>query len=324
VSDGWLRLTNVEDKLSSLVVGSIALDTVETPFGRVEDALGGTAVFFSVAASLFTRVYVVGVVGEDFPQPHIDLLEQRGCSLEGLQRQAGRTFRWAGCYGEDMNIAHTLDTQLNVFETFRPLLPLAYRHAHTVFLGNIDPELQLEVLCQTEEPVLTALDTMNFWIERKREALVEVMRRVDVVLLNEAEARQFAGVYHIAEAARYIRSLGPRCVVIKRGEYGSVMFSDEGYFALPAYPTDHVRDTTGAGDAFAGGFIGYLDTAAAITYSELKRALAYGTIIASFTVEDFSIDGLHQATADTVAARYAALRDYTQIEPPAMFRAAAV
>jgi sugar/nucleoside kinase (ribokinase family) len=301
--------------VSSLVVGSIALDTVETPYGRAEEALGGTAVYFSIAASLFSDVKVVGVVGRDFPQDHIDLLEARGCDLDGLQRREGRTFRWVGSYDQNMNVAHTLDTQLNVFEAFRPELPLSYRRARTLFLGNIDPELQLDVLEQTSAPLITALDTMNFWIDRKRDALEEVIRRVDVVLVNEDEARQFSGVYHIGEAARRIRELGPHTVVIKRGEYGSVMFTDDCYFALPAFPSEDVRDTTGAGDSFAGGFLGYLDTVDSISSRELKRALAFGTVMASFAVENFSISGVHAADLEQIHRRYEALRDLTSFEP---------
>lgn len=300
--------------MSSLVVGSIALDTVETPFGRAEEALGGTAVYFSMAASLFTDVKIVGVVGHDFPQQHIELLEGRGCDLDGLQRRDGRTFRWVGSYDENMNVAHTLDTQLNVFEAFRPELPLSYRRARTLFLGNIDPELQLDVLEQTSAPLITALDTMNFWIDRKRDALEEVIRRVDVVLMNEDEARQFAGVYHIGEAARRIRALGPHSVVIKRGEYGSVMFSEDCYFALPAFPSESVRDTTGAGDSFAGGFLGYLDSVDTITSRELKRALAFGTVMASFTVENFSISGIHAAETEHIHERFETLRALTAFD----------
>lgn len=301
--------------MSSLVVGSVALDTVETPFGKAEEALGGTAVFFSVAACQFTQVNIVGVVGTDFPQRHIDLLEGRGCNCEGLRREDGRTFRWVGSYDENMNVAHTLDTQLNVFETFRPQLPLAYRHVTTVFLGNIHPALQLEVLTQTESPAIVALDTMNFWIERTRDELVAVIRKVDVVLVNEDEARQFAGVYNIADAARYIREFGPHTVVIKRGEYGAAMYGDETYFALPAFPTEHVWDTTGAGDSFAGGFLGHLDRAPRITKTELRRALAYGTVIASFAVENFSIRGLEALSVAGVESRYDSLRELTSIEP---------
>ncbi len=304
--------------MSSLVVGSVALDTVDTPYGHAQEALGGTAVYFSIAASQFTDVKIVGVVGDDFPDHHLQVLQRHGCDLEGLQRKEGRTFRWVGSYDENMNIAHTLDTQLNVFESFRPELPLSYRRSRTLFLGNIDPELQLDVLEQTTSPSITALDTMNFWIERKREALEEVVRRVDVVLVNEDEARQFAGVYHIAEAARRIRAYGPHSVVIKRGEYGAVMFTDDCYFALPAFPSEEVRDTTGAGDSFAGGFLGYLDTVDTITSRELRRALAFGTVMASFTVENFSISGLQAANRSEIEARYEALRELTAIEPVPM------
>lgn len=310
--------------MSSLVVGSIALDTIETPYGKAVEALGGTAVFFSIAASRFTDVSIVGVVGHDFPQHHIELLEARGCNLDGLQRGSGRTFRWVGSYEQNMNVAFTLDTQLNVFESFRPELPLSYRRARTVFLGNIDPELQLDVLEQTESPAITALDTMNFWIERKREALEDVLRRVDVVLVNEDEARQFSGVYQISQAARYIRSFGPHSVVIKRGEYGAAMFTDDCYFALPAFPTEDVRDTTGAGDSFAGGFLGYLDAVPRITTSELRRALAFGTVMASFTVEDFSISRLHSAEIPHIEERYETLRELTAVEPAQTIQRATV
>ncbi len=301
--------------MSTLVVGSIALDTVETPHGNATDALGGTAVFFSIAACNFTSVNVVGVVGEDFPERHIELLQGRGCNLDGLQRRPGRTFRWVGSYDQNMNVAHTLDTQLNVFESFHPELPLSYRRPRTLFLGNIDPELQLMVLEQCGAPTLTALDTMNFWIARKREALTDVIRHVDVVLVNEEEAREYAGVYPIHEAARYIRELGPHSVVIKRGEYGSVMFTDGGYVAIPAFPSEQVKDTTGAGDSFAGGFLGYLDRAEEVKADVLRRALAYGTVMASFTVEDFSIDGLSSVSERHIEERYERLRDITAIEP---------
>lgn len=301
--------------MSTVVVGSIALDTVETPYGRAEEALGGTAVFFSVAASHFTDVNIVGVVGTDFPESHIQVLEARGCNCDGLRHEEGRTFRWVGSYDENMNIAHTLDTQLNVFEQFRPQMPAHYRHARTVFLGNIHPDLQDDVLQQSQDPTLIALDTMNFWIERTPESLRNVIRKVDVVLVNEDEARQFAGVYKVSEAARFIREFGPHTVVIKRGEYGAAMYTDHGYFALPAFPTEHVWDTTGAGDSFAGGFLGYLDSLTTISQAELRRALAYGTVIASFAVENFSIKGLENVTMDKIEERYEVLRELTTIEP---------
>jgi sugar/nucleoside kinase (ribokinase family) len=303
--------------VSSLVVGSIALDTVETPFGRVERALGGTAVFFSLAASLFAEVQLVGVVGRDFPQSALDLLRAKGVDLEGLQRQDGETFRWVGSYDYDMNVAHTLDTRLNVFESFRPTLPEPYRNTDVVFLGNIDPELQLDVLEQVRQPKLVALDTMNFWIERKPEPLTEVVRQVDMVLINEAELREYTGIHNIHQAAQKVQDLGPRCVVIKRGEYGAVMFDGDDVFMAPAYPTWEVRDTTGAGDSFAGGFLGYLDAKRSFTPRDLRTALVYGTVIASFTVEDFSIQGLSRATPATLLERCARLADITHIDVPA-------
>jgi sugar/nucleoside kinase (ribokinase family) len=302
--------------VSSLVVGSVAFDTVETPFGRVEKALGGTAVYFSIAASLFTRVLLVGVVGDDFTQDAIDLLEQRGVDLAGLQRRHGETFQWVGSYDYDMNVAHTLDTRLNVFETFHPAIPEHYRDARFVFLGNIDPELQLEVLRQVHRPDLTALDTMNFWIERKKEALTEVMRQVDCVLINEAEIREFTGQYNVMTAAHMIQKLGPSYVVVKRGEYGSVLFGPDDMFLAPAFPTFEVRDTTGAGDCFAGAFIGYLDQAASLLHTDLKAAVVYGTVIASFAIEDFSVRGLLKATPESLRNRYVQLAEITHIEPP--------
>lgn len=302
--------------MSTLVVGSIALDTVETPFGRAEEALGGTAVYFSLAASLFTRVEMVGVVGEDFPADGIALLQSRNVDLNGLQHQSGETFRWVGEYDFDMNVAHTLDTRLNVFERFHPTLPEAYRDARLVFLGNIDPELQLDVLRQVRRPALTALDTMNFWIDRKRDQLTEVIRRVDAVLINETEIRQYTNRYSVMQAAREVQALGPRCIVVKRGEYGALMFYEDHIFVLPAYPTYDVKDTTGAGDSFAGGFMGYLDTCQTVDETEMRRAAVYGTILASFTVEDFSINGLMNADTGTLASRYGRLKELTHIELP--------
>lgn len=303
--------------MSTLVVGSIALDTVETPFGRAEEALGGTAVYFSLAASLFTGVQMVGVVGQDFPSEGIELLEGRSIDLRGLQTRTGKTFRWVGEYDYDMNVAHTLDTRLNVFETFHPILPAEYRTARLVFLGNIDPVLQLEVLGQIEQPRFTALDTMNFWIERKKSELTRVIRQVDAVLINETEIREYTGRYNVMQAARDVQGLGPRCVVVKRGEYGSLMFFDDHITAVPAYPTFDVKDTTGAGDSFAGGFLGYLDTCDALDEIEVRRAAVYGTILASFTVEDFSINGLMQADQESLASRYTRLRELARIDTPA-------
>jgi len=305
--------------VSTLVVGSIALDTVETPFGRVENALGGTAVFFSLAAGLFSDVQLVGVVGEDFPASGEAVLAQRGVDLAGLQRVPGKTFRWVGEYDYDMNVAHTLDTRLNVFESFHPALPDHYRDAHLVFLGNIDPSLQLDVLEQIRSPRFTALDTMNFWIERKRDELTEVIKHVDAVLFNESEIRQYTDRFNVWEAAQEVHRLGPRCVVVKRGEYGSVMFHKDTYFSVPAFPTWDVRDTTGAGDSFAGGFMGYLDTCSDFTDEEFRAAMVNGTLVASYTVEDFSIDGLMRADIRGMRQRHESLAEATRIGEPVLF-----
>ncbi len=305
--------------MSSLVVGSIALDTVETPFGKAEEALGGTAVFFSLAASLFTDVQLVGVVGQDFPEDAVTLLQTRGVDVEGLQRREGQTFRWIGEYDFDMNVAHTLDTRLNVFETFHPSIPERYRDARLVFLGNIDPELQLEVLRQVNQPALTCLDTMNFWISGKKAALDKVIEQVDAVLINEGEIREYTGRYNVLEAARELQKRGPRYVIVKRGEYGAVLFADDEVFLVPAYPTWEVRDTTGAGDSFAGGFVGYLDAVGSIDASSMRSAMVYGSVVASHCVEAFSIDGLLRATPDTLEERYSRLAEITRIDASVHF-----
>jgi sugar/nucleoside kinase (ribokinase family) len=306
--------------VSTLVVGSVALDTVGTPFGKVENALGGTAVFFSLAASFFTDVQLVGVVGDDFPAEGIELLRGRGVDLAGLQRVPGETFRWVGEYDFDMNVAHTLDTRLNVFETFHPTIPEHYRDARLVFLGNIDPELQLDVLRQVHRPELIALDTMNFWIDLKKDALTRVIEQVDAVLINEGEIRQYTGCRNVLEGAQKLRALGPRYIIIKRGEYGALMFDGDDPFFVPAFPTYDVRDTTGAGDSFAGGFLGYLDSQDSFDREKMRAAAAYGTVIASFAVEGFSIDGLKKATEESLFQRYTHLSNFTRIEVPAPFR----
>lgn len=305
--------------MSSLVVGSVAFDTVETPFGRAENALGGTAVYFSVAASLFTEVQLVGVVGDDFPEDAVEQLRGRGVDVAGLQRRHGETFRWVGEYDFDMNVAHTLDTRLNVFETFHPTIPEHYRDAAFVFLGNIDPILQLEVLKQVRRPVMATLDTMNFWIEGKRDELTQVLQAVDTVLINEGEIREYTGRYNVLEAARELQRLGPRHVVVKRGEYGAVLFSGDEVFFAPAYPTFEVRDTTGAGDSFAGGFIGYLDACGSVDPVALRAAVVFGTVVASFAVEDFSINGLLRADAASLRERYDRLAEITRIDVPVHF-----
>jgi sugar/nucleoside kinase (ribokinase family) len=299
-----------------LVVGSVALDSVATPFGRVREVLGGSATYFSYSASFFTRARLVAAVGEDFPKEHTRLLEERGVDLAGLSVVAGRTFRWSGEYGYDLNDARTLDTQLNVFAEFRPKLATDARSVPFLFLANIDPELQLEVLRQmSRRPRLVALDTMNFWIQGKREALIRVLREVDVVTINDAEARQLAGEPNLVKAARAIAALGPRTVVVKRGEYGALLLGDGGFFIVPAYPLESVFDPTGAGDTFAGGFMGYLASRDATDAATMRRAMIYGSVMASFTVEDFSLNRLGRLTQAELAARYGEFEQLMRVEP---------
>lgn len=300
-----------------LVVGSVALDSVETPFGKVDSVLGGSATYFSYAASFFTRARVVASVGEDFPREHLALLGRRGIDVDGIEvAGGGRTFRWAGRYGYDLNEAQTLDTQLNVLASFRPRLADPHRAAPFLFLANIDPELQLEVLRQmAARPRIVALDTMNFWIGGKRDALLRVLREVDVVTINDAEARQLAGEANLVRAARRIAQLGPRTVIVKRGEYGAVMVSDGAFFIVPAYPLETVYDPTGAGDTFAGGFMGYLASQERMDDATLRRAVVHGSVMASFTVEDFSLRRLERLSLDEVAERYQAFRGLMRLDP---------
>ncbi|MFA5515718.1 MAG: PfkB family carbohydrate kinase [Desulfuromonadales bacterium] len=295
-----------------LVVGSVAFDSVETPFGKVEEVLGGSGTYFSTSSSFFTEVKLVAVVGDDFPSEHLEFLRARKIDLSGLQTAPGRTFRWKGQYGFDLNEAHTLDTQLNVFATFRPRLPAGFEEAEIVFLANIDPELQLEVLQQVRRPQLVACDTMNFWIEGKREALLKTLRHVDILLINEGEARQLAGEANLVKAARVILGMGPKTLVIKRGEYGVLMFTAHAIFSAPAYPLEAVFDPTGAGDTFAGGFMGYL--AASRDYSEaaMRKAIVFGSVMASFTVEDFSLRRLQSVVYSEIEDRYRKFQALTE------------
>ena len=294
-----------------LVVGSVAFDSVETPFGKVEEVLGGSGTYFSTASSFFTEVKLVAVVGEDFPSAHVDFLRSRNIDLAGLQTAPGRTFRWKGKYGFDLNEAQTLDTQLNVFETFRPQLPTGYETEEIVFLANIDPELQLEVLQQVRRPQLVACDTMNFWISGKREALLKTLRFVDVLLINEGEARQLAGEANLVKAARAILALGPKTLVIKRGEHGVLMFTQHTIFSAPAYPLEAVFDPTGAGDTFAGGFMGYLAATRDFSEAAMRKAIIFGSAMASFTVEDFSLRRLQSIVYSEIEDRYRKFKTLT-------------
>ena len=287
-----------------LVVGSVAFDSIETPFGQVEDALGGSATYFSTSASFFTDVSLVAVVGEDFPEEHRNMLVERNIDLTGLQTAPGETFRWKGRYGFDLNEAHTLDTQLNVFEDFSPQLPENYRDAEYVFLANIDPELQLDVLKQVRNPMLVACDTMNFWIEGKREQLVKTLAHVDVLIINEGEVRQLADEPNLQKAARIILDMGPKTLVIKRGEYGVIMYTAHSVFSAPAVPLEEVFDPTGAGDTFAGGFFGYLASTRNLSDANMRQAVVFGSVMASFTVESFSLDRLKALDYSEIKNRY--------------------
>ena len=300
--------------MSLLVVGSVALDSVETPFGARENALGGSATYFAAAASLLTRVSVVGVIGDDFPLDQIEFLRRRGVDLAGLVSVPGRTFRWKGKYGFDLNAAQTLDTQLNVFEHFEPRLSPQARKAERIFLGNIDPVLQLRVLEQVESPRLVAADTMNYWISSKRPDLLKVLERVDVLLVNDAEARQLAGEPNIVRAAHVIQRMGPKAVVIKRGEYGALLCSAQETFHAPAFPVAEVIDPTGAGDSFAGGFLGLLDRTNRGDVATLRQAVIMGATIASFTVERFSLDRLRDLRLEEVQTRVSAFRALTHFD----------
>jgi sugar/nucleoside kinase (ribokinase family) len=302
--------------LSVLVVGSVALDSVQTPFGQVDDVLGGAASYFSLAASTFTDVQMVGVIGADFPQQHIELFGTRPIDLTGLQRANGNTFRWAGRYDYDLNVAHTLDTQLNVFGDFDPQLPESYQASEFVYLANIVPALQLNVLSQVRSPKFVGLDSMNFWIgnpDTKRD-LGRVIERVDAVFMNDAEIRQYTGTYHLLQAARQLLELGPKVILIKKGEHGALAVSREGVFVAAAYPLEEVRDPTGAGDSFAGGFMGHLGETGDTSWAGIRRAMAYGSVVASFAVEDFSVKRLTSLTRDDVRQRLQLLREVTSFE----------
>jgi sugar/nucleoside kinase (ribokinase family) len=305
--------------MSLTVVGSIAFDSVRTPFGERERMLGGSAVHFALAARFFTDVHVVGPVGDDFGDEPVKLLRSRGVDVADIERVAGgRTFFWRGHYEADLNVAHTDDTQLGVFADFQPKLSEASKRADVLFLGNIQPDLQREVRAQCVNTRLAALDSMNLWIETTRESLVAAVGEVDCVMLNDAEVRMLTEEPNLARAARALMELGPRIVVAKRGEYGAVLFTADGFFAVPGFLLEDVRDPTGAGDSFAGGFLGYLDMQGTERPSDaaLRRAVAYGTVLASFNVEEFGTERVARLTEAEVADRYEELRAMTQLELP--------
>jgi len=300
--------------MSVLVVGSVALDSVETPFGKAEDVLGGSATFFSAAASHLTKVSVVGVVGSDYPIEKLEPLKTRGVDFSGLERADGDSFRWRGRYRHDLNSAETLETHLGVFSHFSPKIPDKLRSSPYLFLGNIDPRLQLDVLSQVAKPKLVACDTMNFWIQSRRPELLELLGHVDMVTLNDSEARQLTEKANLVQAAQWIMARGPRHVIIKKGEHGAFMFTEKAIFFAPAFPLESVFDPTGAGDAFAGGFIGYLAATADLSEANMRRAVIYGSVMGSFAVEKFSIERLMTVTRAEIDQRMRDMRRLVAFE----------
>ncbi|MGD0782939.1 MAG: PfkB family carbohydrate kinase [Candidatus Aminicenantales bacterium] len=291
--------------MSLVIVGSLAFDTIETPWDRKEKIIGGSCTYCSLAASYFTRPGVVAVVGEDFPADVIAFLKKRHVDLKGLKIvPGGKTFHWQGRYGHDPNQRETVRTDLNVFQNFRPDIPPSYRKADILFLANIDPDLQDSVLRQVEKPRLTAVDTIGLWIQSKREALLRILRRVDIYFGNDEEIRMLTGERNLVKAGRMILAMGPRLVVVKKGEHGALLFGPDLLFGLPALPTETVTDPTGAGDSFAGGFLGYLDQAGSFSKRNIRRAAVYGSVMASFTIEDFGIARYKTLKSADVAARY--------------------
>ena len=300
--------------MALLVVGTVAFDSIRTPHGRAENILGGSAAYFALAASWFVPVQIVAVVGDDFGEEHLRLFQDRGVDTAGLVRAPGKTFRWSGEYAGDMNEARTLETHLNVFEEFSPKIPASYLDSEFVFLGNIDPVLQLHVRRQLPKARLAALDSMNYWIKGKPEELKKTLAEVDVLLINETEARMLSGISNLKKAAEVIQKMGPRTLVIKRGEHGVTLFSDGGIFSAPAFPLDEVHDPTGAGDSFAGGFMGHLARADDLSHGQLRRAVIYGSVMASYAVEEFGLARLLRLTPKEIEARYREFKNLTHFD----------
>lgn len=292
-----------------VIAGTVALDSIKTPFGEVKDILGGSAVYSSVAARNFATPGVVAVIGKDFPRKHIDFLKMMGVDTTGLEVQSGNTFRWEGYYEYDMNQAHTVDTKLNVLATFDPKVPEAYRDAPYLFLANTDPEIQMKTLKQMKKPKLVMMDTMNFWIENKKDALKRMIEHVDVIVTNDAEARQFFDTPNLIHAGRSFLKMGPRAAIIKKGENGAILFTDDSCFSAPAYPLEKLVDPTGAGDSFAGGFIGWLAKTGDLSPRNMRKAVIFGSAIASYDTEDFSLNKLKTITKDDIFSRYMMFQD---------------
>ena len=294
--------------MSLVIVGSVALDSIKTPFGKVDKVLGGSVMYASMSSKNFCHTKVVGVVGDDFPEEHLELLKENRIDTEGLKIVNGKTFHWKGRYN-DFNRAETLETQLNVFADFNPELPESYRKSRFIFLGNIDPTLQLQVLKQMEAPEIVACDTMNFWISGKKKELLEVIKRVNILLINEDEIRMLTNEKNILQAAEMIRKLGPEFVIVKRGEYGSLIYGKDFLFFAPIFPVKNVIDPTGAGDSFAGGFMGYITVKGNLEEHTIRLAMVYGTVMASFDVESFSLEKLKKVDFDQIDARKEKIRE---------------
>jgi sugar/nucleoside kinase (ribokinase family) len=300
--------------LSLLVVGTVALDSVKTPFGNVDNALGGSATYFSTSASYFTDVRLVAVIGEDFPKEHIQFLRSKAIDTRGLEVQKGETFRWAGEYSYDLNEARTLATHLNVLATFKPRIVDDFKDSEVVFLANVDPEIQLDVLRQVRKPKLVACDTMNYWIASKPDALKRTLREVDLLTINEAEIRQLAEEASLVKAAKRVQAMGPKTIVVKQGSYGALMFNGHSVFSAPAYPLESVYDPTGAGDTFAGGFMGFLASTMNFAEDSMRKAVIFGSVMASLNVEAFSLDRLRSLDYREIEGRYREFKKLTHFE----------
>jgi len=298
--------------MSVLVVGSVAFDSVETPLGKVNEVLGGSASYFSLAASFFTLVQMVAVVGEDFPEENLEMFRKFNIDTQGLQRVEGKTFRWQGKYGTALNEANTLNTELNVFENFSPEIPDNYKNTDFVFLGNIDPLLQKQVVSQMKLPKLVICDTMNYWIESRLSELRELLKLVDILIINDGEARMLTNEHNLNKAAKKIIDWGPRLLVVKKGEYGVSMYDSKSIFSAPAYPLDTVFDPTGAGDSFAGGFVGFLAKSGELNNQNLRKAVIYGSVLASFNVEDFSLNRLIDLKHSEIQERFLQFKQLTE------------
>ena len=301
--------------MSLLVVGSVAFDAVETPFGKCDKMLGGSASHFSISASFFTDVSIVGVIGGDFSNEDGAVFKEHNIETRDLEKiEDGQTFRWRGRYDYDLNVAHTLETQLNVFADFKPKLSDESKKSRLLFLGNIQPDLQREVREQMPNAELVALDTMNLWIEHTRESLLRTIKGVDVVIINDAEARQLTNIPNLIKAAREILTWGPKALIVKRGEYGAALFTGDNYFAIPAYPLESVFDPTGAGDTFAGGFMGYLSSQEKLDEDAMRRAMIFGSVMASFNVEEFGTDRVRRLTHEEINERFKAFKRMTHFD----------